>query len=152
MRTHSVRRFGAAATALVVGVASAACDPVPPPPLPVVHNVSAALPYVFHPDGAPAGANDPTCKSTKHPTPVILVPATVATMGENYATLSPLLKNNGYCVFSFNYGKTGFTDATFCNITLQDKCILDQADHLAIAFDHIALRRVSGLSPDSACR
>jgi triacylglycerol esterase/lipase EstA (alpha/beta hydrolase family) len=27
-------------------------------------------------------------------------------MGENFGTLSPLLKNNGYCVFALNYGET----------------------------------------------
>lgn len=116
MRHAAVRRVGLIGAVAALIVTAAACDPTPPPPLPVVYNVTAAAPYVLQPNKAPAGSNDPNCRSTKHPNPVILVPGTFATMGENYAVLSPLLKNNGYCVFTFNYGKTAFTDATFGNI------------------------------------
>lgn len=116
MRTRPFHLLSLTALVAVIALSATACDPAPPP-LPVVYNVSAALPYVLHPDKVPAGANDTSCKpSSAHPYPVILVPATVATMGENYATLSPLLKNNGYCVFTFNYGRTSFTDATGGNI------------------------------------
>lgn len=117
MRTHRPHAMGLVALAAALVITAGACNP-PPPPLPVSYNVTAALPYVLQPDKAPAGSNDPNCKpSSAHPYPVILVPGTFATMGENYATLSPLLKNNGYCVFTFNYGRTSFTDATGGNIT-----------------------------------
>lgn len=117
MRHAPARRFALLGAVAALVLTAAACDPTPPPPLPVVYNVTAAAPYLLQPNKAPAGSNDKNCKSSKHPNPVILVPGTFATMGENYAVLSPLLKNNGYCVFTFNYGKTAFTTATLGNIT-----------------------------------
>jgi triacylglycerol lipase len=53
----------------------------------------------------PPGANDPSCRlSFQHPEPIILVPGTFETMVQNWATLSPLLAEKGYCVYSLNYG------------------------------------------------
>jgi pimeloyl-ACP methyl ester carboxylesterase len=52
------------------------------------------------------GANN-NCKPTSaHPYPVVLVHATLADEGSNWVTLAPLLANNGYCVYAFNYGAT----------------------------------------------
>ncbi|MEI2639258.1 MAG: alpha/beta fold hydrolase [Microthrixaceae bacterium] len=85
--------------------------------LPVTYNVGAAAPYLLQPNKAPAGSNDNNCKPTAaHPRPVVLVHGTIATMGENFATISPLLKNNGYCVFAFNYGGTWLSSITLGNI------------------------------------
>ncbi len=53
-----------------------------------------------------SGGNNNCKPSAAHPYPVVLVHATFADEGSNWVTLSPLLANNGYCVYGFNYGKT----------------------------------------------
>jgi triacylglycerol esterase/lipase EstA (alpha/beta hydrolase family) len=85
-----------------------------PAPLPVVYSsVPAVTRFVTNHDGPPPGANDFGCKPpAEHPRPVILVPATATTMSLDFDTISPLLKNNGYCVFALNYGAYGVLSAT----------------------------------------
>jgi triacylglycerol lipase len=56
-------------------------------------------------DADPPGANIWTCKPTaRHPRPVVLVHGTAGNKNTNWQTYAPLLKNNGYCVYSFTYG------------------------------------------------
>ena len=76
--------------------------------LPVFYNFPSALTIgTAAPNSAPPGANDWGCRpSSAHPRPVILVHGTVENQNINWRALSPLLKNNGYCVFTFNYGST----------------------------------------------
>jgi triacylglycerol esterase/lipase EstA (alpha/beta hydrolase family) len=52
------------------------------------------------------GGNNGCKPSAAHPYPVVLVHATFADEGSNWVTLAPLLANNGYCVYGFNYGLT----------------------------------------------
>src|SRR5436305_8938190 len=55
----------------------------------------------------PPGANNWACKpKAPHPRPVILVHGTFADMADSWQALSPLLTNNGYCVYAFNYGSS----------------------------------------------
>jgi len=57
------------------------------------------------PDSPPPGANDFGCKpSAEHPEPVVLVHGLLANQTVNFQTVSPLLANDGYCVFSLTYG------------------------------------------------
>jgi triacylglycerol esterase/lipase EstA (alpha/beta hydrolase family) len=65
------------------------------------------------PDTPPPGADNWACQpSSTHPLPVILVNGTFANQDDNWQAAAPLLADNGYCVFTFNYGGTGDVTAT----------------------------------------
>lgn len=73
--------------------------------LPVVYNFPTALAVsLANPGGAPAGANVPCTPSAAHPRPVVLVNGTFSNAIISWNAFAPLLKNNGYCVYTFNYG------------------------------------------------
>src|SRR3954447_8397332 len=73
--------------------------------LPVVYNFPAAVAAsAVQPGGSPPGANVACRPSAAHPRPVVLVNGTFANQINSWNAISPLLKNNGYCVYTFNYG------------------------------------------------
>lgn len=89
----------AASFALPTAPAGAAAYPVP-------YNFGAGiLAATLHPGSSPPGSNDWNCRPTAaHPYPVVLVHGTFANMTDSWQALSPLLANNGYCVFALDYG------------------------------------------------
>ena len=89
----------AASFALQTAPAGAATYPVP-------YNFGAGiLAATLHPGSSPPGSNDWNCRPTvAHPYPVVLVHGTFGNMTDSWQALSPLLANNGYCVFALDYG------------------------------------------------
>jgi triacylglycerol esterase/lipase EstA (alpha/beta hydrolase family) len=79
--------------------------------LPVIYD--GALGYAHtSPIASPPGANDWSCKPTPaHPRPVVLVHGTFLDMSNDWQALSPLLVDNGYCVFALDYGSSNGSDA-----------------------------------------
>jgi triacylglycerol esterase/lipase EstA (alpha/beta hydrolase family) len=57
-------------------------------------------------NASPAGANVGCKPTAAHPFPVVLVEGTFASQFNSFGALSPDLANNGFCVFSFNFGQT----------------------------------------------
>jgi len=84
---------------------------------PVQRDFVSALTYaVAYPHASPAGANDWTCQpSAAHPLPVVLVHGTAENAYDNWAQLSPLLAQEGYCVFAPHLG--GYEDTAFRALT-----------------------------------
>lgn len=92
------------AVAAVAALVSAA--PSDAAPLPENFNFFAGIASeLSNPNGALPGSNDYSCRPTaRHPAPVVLVHGTGGGAQTNWGAYAPLLKNNGYCVFSFTYG------------------------------------------------
>jgi triacylglycerol lipase len=69
------------------------------------------IPLPTSPDGDPPGANDWNCKPTaQKPEPVVLVHGTFGDRKHLLENLSQAIKNDGYCVFSLDYGNRATGD------------------------------------------
>ena len=68
--------------------------------------LASTLPINYN--ASPPGANVACRPSAAHPNPVVLVEGTFASMSNSFGAVSPDLVNNGYCVYSFNFGQTLF--------------------------------------------
>ncbi len=98
---------GAALAAVLVAVAGAPAVAAEPggPDLPVPYGSAATVLAALNPNSDPPGANDWSCEpSPEHPDPVVLVHGLSASKTTNWQTMSPLLANEGYCVFALTYG------------------------------------------------
>jgi triacylglycerol esterase/lipase EstA (alpha/beta hydrolase family) len=97
-------RHGAVAIAFAVFTLALSASPAAAAQLPVVYNGTLGYAQVSA-TASPPGSNNWSCKpSAARPTPVILVHGTFADMSDSWQALSPLLYDNGYCVFALNYG------------------------------------------------
>jgi triacylglycerol lipase len=103
------------AGALLLALARAAPAPAAEGKLPVPWTFDAGLAaQAAAPNSPPAGANDFSCRPTRrHPEPVVLVHGLLANRTVNWATISPFLKNRGFCVFALTYGTRPGSDFGF---------------------------------------
>ncbi|HEX4563993.1 MAG TPA: alpha/beta fold hydrolase [Solirubrobacteraceae bacterium] len=86
--------------ALLSATASAAASYYIQPSL-----TAAAAAALLNPSQAPPGVNNYACTlSAAHPRPVVLINGTFANMEDDWGALGPILANDGYCVFSTNFG------------------------------------------------
>jgi triacylglycerol esterase/lipase EstA (alpha/beta hydrolase family) len=96
--------LGAATVVLAVVGGMGVAAPAAQYPVPYTFSAN-VLAAVAHPGSPPPGSNDWSCRpSPAHPRPVVLVHGLFANMTDNWQTMSPLLANNGYCVFALTYG------------------------------------------------
>ena len=99
-----MRNRAVAAIGFTVVVLACTASPALAGQLPVIYNGVDGYAHVSS-TASPPGANNWSCKpSAAHPDPVILVHGTFADMSDSWQALSPLLYDNGYCVFALNYG------------------------------------------------
>jgi triacylglycerol esterase/lipase EstA (alpha/beta hydrolase family) len=104
MRSGSLKLITALVSAVLgAGVLAASAQAAYPVVYSFPVGVAAA---VADPAGSPPGSNDFGCRPTAaHPRPVVLVHGTFENRRNNWNALSPLLANQGYCVFALNYGQ-----------------------------------------------
>ncbi|EFQ82175.1 Gram-positive signal peptide protein, YSIRK family [Aeromicrobium marinum DSM 15272] len=144
MKHHSsVRRLAVgvlAALTFSVAVAgpAAAVDPTPRPLLFGSFGGDNSFPAalatsIVRPAADPAGANDWSCRpSAQHPRPVVLVHGTLENAYNNWNGLSPIIEDQGYCVFALNFGNS--TGIPFVNGTGD---LVDNATEVGVFVDRV---------------
>ncbi|APA99626.1 alpha/beta fold hydrolase [Nocardia seriolae] len=121
--------FAGATAALTIGLNSPAAVADPPDGShssdtagygPELTDETAAIAYgLANPDAAPQGTDDWSCKpDAAHPRPVVLVHGTWASAYSAYAYMGPELAKQGYCVFTFNYGRANAPGAGLVQPTI----------------------------------
>src|SRR5438309_7748227 len=105
-RPAQVRALAVGAALVVAVVVAAPNVAAAGAPYPVPYTFTAnVVAGATQPGTPPPGSNIWTCRPSKaHPRPVVLVHGLFANMTDNWQTMSPLLANNGYCVFALTYG------------------------------------------------
>jgi triacylglycerol lipase len=91
---------------VAIAAAMAMSSPASAAPYPVHYDFTQGiLAQGAAPDSSPPGANDWSCQpSVDHPRPVVLVHGLLANQTDDWWSFSPVLANQGYCVFSLTYG------------------------------------------------
>lgn len=77
----------------------------------------------------PAGLNDFSCTSDKNP--IVLIPATVMNVYDDYSKLVPALRAQGYCVYGFNHNPGPIPGTAFAGD------IRDSARALGLVVDRV---------------
>ncbi|MGW4371294.1 esterase/lipase family protein [Nocardia takedensis] len=95
-----------------------------------------------HPDAAPPGTNDWSCKPTaEHPRPVIALHGTWMNAYNGFAFMGQPLKDAGFCVFTFNYGRSNLLQGGGLGSVLPGVMgtgyIQDSADQVALFVDRV---------------
>lgn len=99
-------RLGLALAAAATLMATPGTAAAEPDQLPVEYSVATWFTDTTNakPPYTPPGGNDWTCTPTaEHPRPIVLVHG-ITGNGAGWPALSPLLHNNGYCVYALTYG------------------------------------------------
>src|SRR5436190_7468470 len=106
MRRLTTSRLFALFAALAIALVAAPTGAMAAQQYPVPYLFSAnVIAGALHQGEPPPGANIWTCRpSVAHPRPVVLVHGLLANQTDNWQTMSPLLANNGYCVYALTYG------------------------------------------------
>src|SRR4051812_31444195 len=115
MRRLTTSRLFALFAALAIALVAAPTGAMAAQQYPVPYLFSAnVIAGALHQGEPPPGANIWTCRpSAAHPRPVVLVHGLLANMTDNWQTMSPLLANNGYCVYALTYGVPPDSSAPF---------------------------------------
>ncbi|HEY3771360.1 MAG TPA: alpha/beta fold hydrolase [Solirubrobacteraceae bacterium] len=115
MRTRLLTYLAIAAGCLAMSPVAASANPN----YPVLYNGLLGYAHALTPDVPAAGSQYVTwntsaaaasCHSASHPYPVVLVGGTWANQADDFAAVSPLLADNGYCVYTDNLGQTDYGD------------------------------------------